>query len=110
WGMQEATGKPVADDIRRRKQSLPIIALDERADADARTELHRIYAGESPLGAEAGARVIDLLARYEIEDYCQGRVGHYHHAAHGALDALATRGVRAESLHDFLALLEGRVA
>jgi geranylgeranyl diphosphate synthase type I len=110
WGMQEATGKPVADDIRRRKQSLPIIALDERADAGTRDELRQIYAGTAPLGAEAVSRVIELLARDEIEDYCQSRVDAYHHAARGALDHLAPQGVHAESLRDFLALLEGRVA
>ena len=33
WGAQETTGKPAADDIRRRKQSLPLVALDERAIA-----------------------------------------------------------------------------
>jgi geranylgeranyl diphosphate synthase type I len=110
WGMQEATGKPVADDIRRRKQSLPIIALDERADDATRDELRCIYAGAAPLGAEAVSRVLELLARYEIEDYCQSRVDIYHHEARGALDSLAMHGVHAESLRDFLALLEGRVA
>jgi farnesyl diphosphate synthase len=110
WGMQEATGKPVADDIRRRKQSLPIIALDERADAGTRDELRRIYADAAPLGAESVSRVIDLLARYEIEDYCQSRVDVYHHEARAALDHLAAQGVQAESLRDFLTLLDGRVA
>lgn len=110
WGAQEVTGKPVADDIRRRKQSLPIIALDERADAAARDELRRIYAGSAPLAEGAVARVIDLLARYEIEDYCQSRVDAFHHEARGTLDHLGTRGVSAASLRDFLALLEGRMA
>jgi geranylgeranyl diphosphate synthase type I len=109
WGMQEATGKPVADDIRRRKQSLPIIALDERADAVARAELRRLYAGAAPLDEDAVARVAALLERYEIADYCQSRVDAYHHAARGALDHPAMRGTAADSLHDFLALLEGRV-
>ena len=58
WGAQEATGKAPADDVRRRKQSLPILILRERLDEAEREEL------EPPLrraecrwrGRRAGAR------------------------------------------------------
>src|SRR5690606_37556780 len=43
WGESSVTGKPAADDIRRRKKSLPIIALAERASANEHQELERIY-------------------------------------------------------------------
>ncbi len=108
WAAQEVTGKPTADDIRRRKQSLPLIALDERARPDDRAELRRLYAAEGRPDEAVVARVLALLDRYEIADYCQGRVEAYHHDAGGALDQLAVRGVLAESLRDFLAGLEGR--
>ena len=58
WGAQEATGKAPADDVRRRKQSLPILILRERLDDD------RAGGAEPPLlraecrwrGRRAGAR------------------------------------------------------
>jgi geranylgeranyl diphosphate synthase type I len=58
WGAPEVTGKAAADDIRRRKQSLPIVCLFESAMPDEREALHRIYAAPSIEPAE-----VELVAR-----------------------------------------------
>lgn len=108
WGAQDITGKPAADDIRRRKQSLPLVALDERADERARAELRRLYAEEPPLGEEAVAAIIALLDRHAIIDYCQSRADAYHARTHLALDQLAASGATTDGLREYLALLEGR--
>lgn len=108
WGAQETTGKPAAADIRRRKQSLPLVALDERTRAGDRAELRRLYAGDPPLAEEAVAAVQALLDRYAIAAYCQSRVDAYHDQARVALDQLAARGQAVGALRDFLTLLEGR--
>ncbi len=108
WGARETTGKPAADDIRRRKQSLPIVALDERADAGTRAELRRLYAGSPPLDEGAVAAIIALLDRFEIVDYCQSRADEYHARTHLALDQLAAGGAATGGLREYLALLEGR--
>ena len=108
WGAQETTGKPAADDIRRRKQSLPLVALDERANEADRAALRRLYAAEAPLSEEAVAGVMGLLDRHEIADYCQVQVDAYHDRARAALDQLDARDLSSGPLRDFLALLEGR--
>jgi len=108
WGAQETTGKPAADDIRRRKQSLPIVALDERADEADRATLRRLYAAAAPLSEGAVIVVMALLDRYEIADYCQVRVDAYHDRARAALDRLDAREMSSGPLREFLSLLEGR--
>ena len=106
WGAQGVTGKPAADDIRRRKQSLPIVALDERADPAVREELRRLWA--APLDEAGVARVLALLDAAGIARECQGYVSRYHDEARAALDDLAARGVRVERLRAYLDALEER--
>jgi geranylgeranyl diphosphate synthase type I len=108
WGTQETTGKPAAADIRRRKQSLPLVALDERAGEADRATLRRLYAAAAPLSEEAVVGVMALLDRYEIADYCQVQVDAYHDQARAALDQLDARDLASGPLRDFLTLLEGR--
>ena len=105
WGPQSVTGKPMADDLRRRKQSLPVIALDERANPADRAALRRLYATAPD---EAGvAALVALLDRYEVLDYCQHWVERHHHEARAALDRLDAR-IATVALRDFTAVLEQR--
>ena len=61
WGAEATTGKAAADDIRRRKQSLPLLLLREHADEATRAELAALYAAPS-VDAAGVARVLALLA------------------------------------------------
>ena len=91
WGATETTGKAAADDIRRRKQSLPILLLRERADPATRAELAAIYA--APVVAGAGvARVLALLAAAGIRAEVETRVEALHDEARAALLAAAHPG------------------
>ena len=47
WGDAAQTGKPVADDIRSRKKSFPVVCAREQLDASGRAELERLFASES---------------------------------------------------------------
>ena len=90
WGAAEVTGKAAADDIRRRKQSLPILLLRERATAVERQVLDALYAPEID---EAGvAAVLESLARHGVREAVEARVAHYHDEARTALDAAAIAG------------------
>ena len=87
WGAQETTGKAPADDVRRRKQSLPILILRARLDDAARSELDRLYAAPSvdPAGV---ARVLALLERERVREEVEAVIGTYHdHASAALLDA-----------------------
>jgi len=60
WGQAEVTGKPVADDIRRRKKSLPVVyMLSQQGDSSAE-RLRALYAEET-LAEEEVVEVIAIL-------------------------------------------------
>jgi geranylgeranyl diphosphate synthase type I len=46
WGEEAVTGKPVADDIRSRKKSYPVVYAFDHLDAAGRSRLEQIYAQE----------------------------------------------------------------
>ncbi|MGI9254312.1 MAG: polyprenyl synthetase family protein, partial [Thermomicrobiales bacterium] len=88
WGAEADTGKAPADDIRRRKQSLPILLLRERIDAEALAELDRIYAVPE-IGSGGIARVLDLLAAHDIQAAVAAHVMREHDRARECLIAAA---------------------
>jgi len=66
WGKAEVTGKPVADDIRHRKKSLPVVyVLGRQNDPDAE-RLRELYAQQT-LSEE------DVTEAVAILDGCQAR-------------------------------------
>jgi geranylgeranyl diphosphate synthase, type I len=84
WGTQEATGKTPADDVRRRKQSLPILILRNKLHESERAELDRLYA--APNVDQVGvARVLALLEREGVRPEVEAVIGDYHDRAASAL-------------------------
>ncbi len=66
WGEADITGKPVADDIRRRKKSLPVVYVLGRQDDPDAERLRELYAGQE-LSEEDVAEAVAIL------DGCQAR-------------------------------------
>jgi geranylgeranyl diphosphate synthase type I len=60
WGEAAATGKPVADDIRARKKSYPVVWAFEHAEETDRRELRRLYAS-SEIDEPGVKRVLAIL-------------------------------------------------
>ncbi len=91
WGAAGDTGKAAADDLRRRKQSLPILLLRQRADPATRAELAALYAAPAldPAGVD---RVLALLAAHGVRDAVEARVADFHDQARAALLAAAHPG------------------
>lgn len=98
WGEAEGTGKPVADDIRSKKKSFPIVYAFDALDAERRAELAGLYAAPGEPDVE---RVLGLLdaagARQAASDVAQAY-------ASRALAALGPLTLRADSLEDIVAL------
>ncbi len=88
WGVAAETGKDTADDIRRRKQSLPLLLLREAATDADREALQTIFGGDR-VTEEDVTSVLAMLERYGIEAMVETRVRTYHRDAVLALDALA---------------------
>jgi geranylgeranyl diphosphate synthase type I len=65
WGDEVLTGKPVADDIRAKKRSFPVVWAFEHASAAARERLDALYSGEmtDPAVDETVALLDDCGAR-----------------------------------------------
>ena len=88
WGSTATTGKAEADDIRRRKQSLPILMLRERASEEDRATLDLIYADDEI--DEQGIRtVLELLDRSAVRADLEHRIAAFHDDARPALVAAA---------------------
>jgi len=84
WGAQEATGKAPADDVRRRKQTLPILILRERLDHAEREELNRLFTAPNVDGMGV-ARVLALLEREAVRQEVEAVIAGYHDRAAAAL-------------------------
>lgn len=101
WGATEATGKAPADDIRRRKQALPVLLLKERASQNERNRLQRLYA-QDELAPQDVQTVLGLLDAYEVSDSVQMEVMRWHARALTMLDSLPLSGVSAGTIESLL--------
>jgi geranylgeranyl diphosphate synthase type I len=101
WSPADQTGKDAADDIRRRKQSLPILILRESASEEDLERIATLYNSEEidPDGTE---EVLAMLAKYDVEARTLAHVNDAHERAERALgealsdgDSPAIRALRA---------------
>ncbi len=88
WGTADATGKDPADDIRRRKQSLPVILLRAAASATHRNTLDRMFASDR-LGEEEVTTVLSMMEAYDIPRQVEELVRAWHDEAVATIDALS---------------------
>ena len=70
WGDPARTGKPAANDIRRRKKSLPIAFAFDAARGDAAESLHRLF-GKSGLSEDDVAAVLELLRELGAREHAE---------------------------------------
>jgi geranylgeranyl diphosphate synthase type I len=98
WGTAADTGKE-ADDIRRRKQSLPILVLRSRAGAADSAELRALYR-RPEINDQGAARVRALLTKYGVREIVERQVAEYHDQARTAL--LAATGSEPVSARETL--------
>lgn len=109
WGDPAVTGKDAADDIRRRKKSLPIIMLHERAGAGDRHYLESLYAGDE-VAPDDIATVIRMLDATGVRDACQEHVERYHMHAAALLNASRASGPAGAALGGLIERMAAREA
>ena len=80
FGAASDTGKAAADDIRRKKQSLPVLLLRQSAGPDDRERLAAIY-HRAEIDPGAVTEVLELMGRHEIEAQVRETVTRYHDRA-----------------------------
>jgi geranylgeranyl diphosphate synthase type I len=107
WGASATTGKAEADDIRRRKQSLPILILRARATEQERAWLDQQY-GTSEIDENGVRGVLDLLNKHQVRTDIEARVEELHDEAQRGLESAALPG--ANPSKDALAALVAMLA
>ena len=107
WGATETTGKAPADDIRRRKQALPVLLLKERSTPHERETIQSLFAHDE-LGPAEVQTVLELLEKYEVSDSVQHEVMRWHDRAYALLQHLELSGESAATLDSLLEELVNR--
>lgn len=87
WGSRDVTGKDAADDIRRRKQSLPILMLRGEASDTELARLNDLYRRDE-IDADGVAEMLAALDRHRIRERVAEQVRLHHDGASEALGAL----------------------
>jgi geranylgeranyl diphosphate synthase type I len=107
WGETDDTGKAEADDIRRRKKSLPILLLRERATATELTTLDAIYEHDDVTDDEIQT-VLELMLLHEVEFDVQTQVATWHDRARELLSDAVAPSPAADELLTLVKSLERR--
>jgi len=107
WGRREETGKEPADDIRRRKKSLPIVLLLEVASSTDRTLLEEVWS-KPGVDEEAVVHVRELLERYGVRERVRAEVVRLHREAGVLLETAAAPGRARDALTALLDRLASR--
>jgi octaprenyl-diphosphate synthase len=93
-GTEAATGKPVGQDLREHKMTLPLIAALRAMDDHGRREVERFFADPDP--SDAGIRrIIELSDRHGGLDYARERADEFGARAAEALQGLPRSGTTA---------------
>ncbi|MDP6350321.1 MAG: polyprenyl synthetase family protein [Chloroflexota bacterium] len=87
WGDPAVTGKPVGQDLRRKKKTLPVLALRQAADAPGRARLAELLAADEPADRQIQA-VLELMERFGVREQVRGLADEHAARARTALGAL----------------------
>ncbi len=89
WGLEEATGKPTASDLHRRKKSLPVVhALWHASDNPSAARFATIYGSKEPLSDKDMTDLFTILDEVKSQDFCQGIVRDQAHQTLKELEGL----------------------
>jgi len=88
WSDNATTGKTRGDDIRRRKQSLPVLLLRSSANEVDLHRLNELYAHDE-VQDDGIAEVFAMLDRYQIQEQMQQHIDHVHDRATRAFASIS---------------------
>jgi geranylgeranyl diphosphate synthase type I len=97
WGEEEATGKPIADDIRQRKKTLPTVFALNQGNEAAAERLRAIYAQEA-ISEEEVSEVLDILGATGARSYVEETAHNYYRRAVAELEAAGPEGEAGQAL------------
>jgi geranylgeranyl diphosphate synthase type I len=71
WGDPAETGKAIGADIRRRKKSLPVVYLLQKAKGNDKKWLQGLYDADYEMSDADVNRVLEIMERVGAKQYCQ---------------------------------------
>ena len=102
WGVEEETGKSVGSDVRRKKNSLPIVHAMTTSSESCRNAMRRLFAKEELLDTDV-LEILDVLDHADSRRYCQDLAEVY---AEKAIAAIVDANIDREKLTDYRDLCE----
>jgi geranylgeranyl diphosphate synthase type I len=96
WGEEERTGKPVGADIRRKKNSYPVVYAMEKARRRDAKRLNEIYEKDSLDDADV-VTVLDVMDRANVKWHAQNNAANY---AEAAMDSISHVELSRESRNE----------
>ena len=96
WGEEEFTGKPVGADIRRKKNTFPVVYAMSQARGRDKGKLQEIY-GKPAVGDDDVAAVLGIMQRVGAREYAEDLAAE--HSMLG-MDALSLVELAPEALED----------
>jgi octaprenyl-diphosphate synthase len=106
-GSQEETGKPVGQDLRERKVTLPLVGALRNSSPSARDEVRELFANPSPSEEEI-QRILRLVEELGGVAYAREKAREFGNRAEKALEALPGDGEALESLRDSITYVADR--
>jgi geranylgeranyl diphosphate synthase type I len=71
WGDPAETGKAIGADIRRRKKSLPVVYLLQKAKGHDKEWLQGLYDADDEIGKANVDKVLEIMDKVGAKQYCQ---------------------------------------
>ena len=100
WGQEDVTGKPVGADIRRKKNSYPVVhAMENAGDGDS-ARLSRIYEKDE-LDETDVASVLEVMDRVGVREQAHAEVGEWADIAMQALAPVELSPSAREEIEEF---------
>ncbi len=107
WGNPGETGKPLANDIRRRKKTLPIVYALEKAASRSHEELVTIYHNEIR-DESTVSRVLDILEEIAARQGAQTMVEQYSQMARQVFDRMTLAPKSKQEIEELVHFLTTR--
>ncbi|MGQ9500591.1 MAG: polyprenyl synthetase family protein [Anaerolineae bacterium] len=109
WGEPEVTGKPVADDLRSRKKTLPIVYVLSKIEDTRVTHLRHLYSQEK-LSETDVAEAVCILEECGARQYAEQLATHYLSETLSEIDTLGAETRATEALRELALSLVQRVS
>jgi geranylgeranyl diphosphate synthase type I len=87
WGDPGVTGKPVGQDLRRKKKTLPVLALIQSADVRGRSQMTECLSADDPTDRQM-VTVLDFMEEFGVRDTVVSLADDYSDRARRALSSL----------------------